>query len=89
MNDTQASGLIPEGQTAAEDQQNATGAENQEQQQEERRFTQAELDEKVQRRVAKAERKAQSEIAAIRQELEALKSNPKPAASQSESAKEP
>ncbi len=85
-----ASGL-PEGQALPADteQQTATGAETQEQQQEERRFTQAELDEKVQRRVAKAERKAQAELQAIRQELEALKASPKPADNQSTSSKEP
>ncbi len=69
-------------------QQTVTGTDNPEQQQEPRTFTQQELDEKVQKRVAKAERKAQAEIAAIRQELEALKSSPKPADSKTES-KEP
>lgn len=87
MNDETASGL-PEGQLAADNQQTATGADDQAQQQEERRFTQAELDEKVQRRVAKAERKAQSEIAELRREMESLKSKPAQDVSQSE-GKEP
>lgn len=81
-----ASGL-PEGQDLpAENQQTATGAENQGQQQEQKTFTQAELDEKVQKRVARAERKAQADIAALRQEIEALKSTPKPAEKQTDSA---
>lgn len=82
-----ASGL-PEGQVLPADttQQPATGAEHQEQQPEERKFSQAELDEKVQKRVARAERKAQADIAALRQEIEALKTTPKPAEKQTDSA---
>lgn len=85
-----ASGL-PEGQALPADteQHPATGAETQEQQQEERRFTQEDLDKAIQRRVAKAERKAQAELQAVRQELESLKANPKPADNQSTSSKEP
>lgn len=69
-------------------QQTVTGTDNPEQQQEPRTFTQQELDEKVQKRVAKAERTAQKQIEALRQEIEALKTSPKPADSKSE-GKEP
>lgn len=57
-----------------------------EQQVEERKFTQAELDEKLQKRLAKSERKANAELASLRAEIEALKTTPKPAEKQTESA---
>lgn len=77
-----ASGL-PEGQDLpAENQQNATGAENPEQQAEERKFTQAELDAIVQKRAAKAERKAEARYAALEAQIAELKT-PKAAAESS------
>lgn len=90
MTTENASGLLPEGQDLPADttQQPATGAEGQETQQEAKTFTQQELDEKVQRRVAKAERKAQAQIQELREQIEALKTSPKPADNQQPS-KEP
>ena len=81
-----ASGL-PEGQDLpAENQQNATGAENPEQQAEERKFTQAELDAIVQKRAAKAERKAEARYAALEAQIAELKTPKAAAESKPESA---
>lgn len=66
------------------DQQNVTGTENPEQQVEERRFTQAELDEKLQKRLAKEARKADARYQELQRELAALK-EPKPAETKTES----
>lgn len=90
MTTENASGLLPEGQDLPADttQQPATGAEGQEPQQEAKTFTQQELDEKVQRRVAKAERKAQAQIQELREQIEALKTSPRPADNQ-DTSKEP
>lgn len=77
----QAEGLA---QPADTTQQTVTGAESQEQQHEERRFTQAELEEKVQKRVAREARKADARYQELQREIEALKA-PKPAETKSES----
>ncbi len=55
---------LAEGQTLPADtsQQNETGSENPAEQTEERKFTQAELDEKVPKRLAKAERRAKRNL---------------------------
>lgn len=84
---TEIASALAEGQLLPADssQQTATGADNQEEQTP-KTFTQAELDEKVGKRLAKAERKAQGELASLRQEIEALKAAPKPNESQKDSA---
>lgn len=78
----QTEGLL---QPADNDQQNVTGTETPEEQTP-KTFTQAELDEKVGKRLAKAERRAQAEIATLRSEIEALKTAPKPSESTKDSA---
>lgn len=77
----------PEGQALPADtnQQNVTGTESQEQQHEERRFTQAELEEKVQKRVAREARKAEARYSALEAQIAELK-QPKPAEVKTESA---
>lgn len=78
----QTEGLL---QPADNDQQNVTGTETPDEQTP-KTFTQAELDEKVGKRLAKAERKAQAELAQLRSEIEALKTTPKPTESESDKA---
>lgn len=67
---------------------NVTETENQEQQTEERKFTQAELDAIVQKRAAKAERKAEARYAALEAQILELKT-PKAAAESSNPEKAP
>jgi len=87
---TENASALAEGQSLPADtsQQPVTSTEENtsEQQVEERKFTQAELDEKLQKRLAKSERKANAELASLRAEIEALKTTPKPAEKQTESA---
>lgn len=80
---TENASALAEGQTLPADtsQQNETGSDNPAEQAEERKFTQAELDEKLQKRLAKSERRANAELASLRAEIEALKTTPKPAES--------
>lgn len=66
--------------------QNVTGTENQEQQPEERKFTQAELDAIVQKRAAKAERKAEARYAELQAQIAELKTPKAAAESKTESA---
>jgi hypothetical protein len=81
---TENASALAEGQTLPADtnqQTQVTGTENPAEQTEERKFTQAELDEKLQKRLAKSERRANAELASLRAEIEALKTTPKPAES--------
>lgn len=71
-------------QPADSDQQNVTGTETPEQQAEERKFTQAELDEKLQKRLAKERRQADARHQELQREIDALK-QPKPAESKTDS----
>jgi hypothetical protein len=86
---TENASALAEGQDLPADtsQQNATGAESQEQQVEERKFTQAELEEKVQKRVAREARKAEARYAALEAQIQELKA-PK-AATESQPEKAP
>lgn len=83
---TENASALAEGQDLPADtsQQNATGAESQEQQPE-KTFTQAELDAIVQKRAAKEARKADARYQELQREIAALK-EPKPAESKPESA---
>lgn len=85
---TENASALAEGQNLPADtsQQNETGSNNPAEQTEERKFTQAELDEKLQKRLAKSERRANAELASLRAEIEALKTTPKPAEKQTDSA---
>lgn len=78
---TENASALAEGQSLPADtsqQTEVTGTENPAEQVEERKFTQAELDEKLQKRLAKSERRSTAEIASLRAEIEALKTTPKP-----------
>jgi hypothetical protein len=88
---TENASALAEGQTLPADtsqQTNVTETENQEQQTEERKFTQAELDAIVQKRAAKAERKAEARYAALEAQILELKT-PKAAAESSNPEKAP
>lgn len=86
---TENASALAEGQNLPADtsQQNVTETQNPEQQTEERKFTQAELDAIVQKRAAKAERKAEARYQELQREIEALKA-PK-AATESQPEKAP
>lgn len=89
---TENASALAEGQTLPADtsQQPVTSTEEKtsEQQVEERKFTQAELDAIVQKRAAKAERKAEARYQELQREIEALKT-PKAAAESSNPEKAP
>lgn len=86
---TENASALAEGQNLPADtsQQNVTGTQNPEQPTEERKFTQAELDAIVQKRAAKAERKAEARYAALEAQIQELKA-PK-AATESQPEKAP
>lgn len=86
---TENASALAEGQNLPADttQQTATGAEGQAEQPEERKFTQAELEEKVQKRVAREARKAEARYAALEAQIQELKA-PK-AATESQPEKAP
>lgn len=84
---TENASALAEGQVLpAENQQNETGSGNPEQQTEERKFTQAELDAIVQKRAAKAERKAEARYQELQREIQELKTPKAAAETKTESA---
>lgn len=85
---TENASALAEGQNLPADtsqQTEVTGTQNPEEQAEERKFTQAELDAIVQKRTAKAERKAEARYAALEAQISELKT-PKAAETKTESA---